>query len=280
VGGNQVKFTVLGGQGFIGSNVVRYLRESKDQVYVPQRGDQSILNEALGHVIYCIGLTADFRQRTHDTVRAHVCYLSEILEKAHFDSLLYLSSTRVYANMSSASEDQKLIVNPQDSDDLYNLSKLLGESLCFSSGRPNVRVVRLSNVCGVDFSNPMFIFSIIRDAVDKKKVVLSVSLDSEKDYVSIDDVVKLVREIATRGRHRLYNIASGVNTTNRDLLRSIQSITGCALEVSENAEKKVYPKISISRIREEFHFSPASLSDVIAAMVYAHKSASTSTRGG
>jgi nucleoside-diphosphate-sugar epimerase len=273
-------FTVLGGQGFIGSNLVKYLRESDDEVYVPQRGDQSILRKALGHVIYCIGLTADFRQRTHDTVRAHVCYLSEVLEKTRFDSLLYLSSTRVYANMTRTSEDQALTVNPQDPDDLYDLSKLMGESLCFSCGRPNVRVARLSNVYGLDFKNPMFIFSVIRDAVDEKKVILSVSLDSEKDYVSINDVVNLLREIAIRGHHRLYNVASGVNTTNRELLQSVQSITGCTLEVSENAEKITYPKISISRIREEFNFSPASLADAIAAMVHAYKSTSTSPSRG
>jgi nucleoside-diphosphate-sugar epimerase len=271
-----LKFTVLGGHGFIGSHLVRYLQSLGEEVFSPSREDQTIFRRELGHVFYCVGLTADFRQRTHDTVRAHVCYLSEVLEKARFDSLLYLSSTRVYANMPSTGEDQKLIVNPQDSDELYNLSKLMGESLCFSSGRPNVRVVRLSNVYGVDFTNPMFIFSVIRDAVEKKKVMLSVSLDSEKDYVSIEDVVKLVREIAIRGRHRSYNIASGVNTTNRELLQSIQSITGCALEVSEEAERIAYPRISISRIRNEFDFSPASLNDGIAGMVHAYKSAAAS----
>jgi nucleoside-diphosphate-sugar epimerase len=275
-----MKFTVLGGQGFIGSNLARYLRKSKDEVYVPKRGDQSILRKHLGHVVYCIGLTADFRQRSHDTVRAHVCYLSEVLEKAHFDSFLYLSSTRVYSDMPSTNEDQLLMVNPQDADDLYNLSKLMGESLCFSSGLRNIRVVRLSNVYGVDFTNPMFIFSVIRDAVEKKKVVLSVSLDSEKDYVGVEDVVKLMRKIAIRGRHRLYNIASGVNTTNRELVQLIQRITGCAVQVSEKAERIVYPRISIGRIRDEFGFSPASLDDGVARMVYAFKSAVASGSRG
>ncbi len=269
-----MRFTILGASGFIGSHLQGYLVELGNEVLTPPRAAPSVFKDDLGSVIYCIGLTADFREKPFDTVRAHICYLSDVLEKAHFDSLLYLSSTRVYANMPSTSEDQVLTVNPQDPDDLYDLSKLMGESLCFSCGRPNVRVARLSNVYGLDFTNPMFIFSVIRDAVDKKKVTLSISLDSEKDYVSINDVVKLLREIAIRGHHRLYNIASGVNTTNRELLQSIQSITGCTLEVAGNAEKIVYPKVSISRIREEFGFSPASLDDAIAPMVHAYKSSS------
>ena len=34
-----------------------------------------------------------------------------------------------------------ITVNPQNGDDLYNLSKLAGEALCLASGRPGTRVV-------------------------------------------------------------------------------------------------------------------------------------------
>jgi len=33
-----------------------------------------------GHVIYCIGLTADFRQKPFETIEAHVSKLAEVAQ--------------------------------------------------------------------------------------------------------------------------------------------------------------------------------------------------------
>jgi nucleoside-diphosphate-sugar epimerase len=262
-----MKFTIFGSSGFIGSSLSRYLRGLGDLVFEPERGNRHIFDESLGHAIYCIGLTADFRQKPFETVRAHVCYFSEILEKARFDSLLYLSSTRVYANSIRTIEDQMLSVNPKDPDDLYGLSKLMGESLCFTSTRPDVRVVRLSNVFGNDYTSSTFVSSVISDAVDKKSVNLNLDLKSEKDYVSIDDVVKLLRDIAGGGRHRLYNLASGRNTSNEDLLKAIHEVTHCTVRVNEEAKHLSFPKISVQRIKEEFDYSPVHVIDSIPKLV-------------
>jgi len=79
-----MKFTVLGAGGFIGSHLLAHLRQAGHDCFAPARGDATLFAEELGHVIYCIGLTADFRSRPFDTVRAHVCLLADVLEKAPF----------------------------------------------------------------------------------------------------------------------------------------------------------------------------------------------------
>ena len=84
--------------------------------------------------IFAIGLTADFRSRPLDTMDAHVSALAEVLRCGRFDSLTYLSSTRVYAGLPRGCGNATLVVNPSDASDLYNLSKLAGEALCL--GRP------------------------------------------------------------------------------------------------------------------------------------------------
>ena len=71
---------VIGGAGFIGSHLLAHLEKSGYECFAPARDDASVFERELGHVIYCIGLTADFRQRPFDTVRAHVCFLAEVLE--------------------------------------------------------------------------------------------------------------------------------------------------------------------------------------------------------
>jgi len=65
-------------------------------VICPTR-DESLDGRDLGHIIYCIGITADFRRRPHDTITAHVTKLQEVLTRTSFESLVYLSSTRVYS---------------------------------------------------------------------------------------------------------------------------------------------------------------------------------------
>ena len=249
-------FTILGSSGFIGSHITKYLRELQIDYFAPMRDDPAIFNNHLGHVIYCIGLTADFRAKPFEAVQAHVCNLLNVVDKTEFDSFLYLSSTRVYNGIENTEENSTLKVNPLVFGDLYNISKLMGESVCFASRKPLVRVVRLSNVYGNDSTSDNFIVSIIQEALLENKVTLKTSLESTKDYIKVDDVVKLLIQIAREGKSNIYNIASGVNISNRTILENIQSLTGCEIEVVPNAETIIFSPISTRKIRNEFSFTP------------------------
>jgi hypothetical protein len=111
--------TVLGASGFIGSHLVKRLEERGIPCNAPGR-DQTISTGNAGDVIYCIGLTSDFRSRPFDTVRAHVCKLLEVLQDWEFDSLLYVSSTRLYrSDMPEAREEDSFQFNSLNPSDLY-----------------------------------------------------------------------------------------------------------------------------------------------------------------
>jgi len=142
-----MRFTVLGARGFVGSHLVSFLENEGADCITPARAEQ-LDGGNLGHVIYCIGLTADFRTRTFDTVESHVCALLDILKNCYYDSFLYLSSTRVYKNAQSTNEEAALRVTPHNPDDMYNISKIMGESLCLTIDNPSVRIARMSNVVG------------------------------------------------------------------------------------------------------------------------------------
>jgi nucleoside-diphosphate-sugar epimerase len=259
-------FTVLGASGFIGSSLVRRL-EAQDVPYLTPSRDQPVLAGPLGHVIYCVGLTADFRQRPFDTVQAHVCRLSSILERGEFESFLYLSTTRLYAGACAGREEESFRVSPEKPDDLYNISKIMGESLCCASGRPRVRIARLSNVYGGDFSSMNFLSSIIRDAVNDGAVSLQTALDSEKDYVALEDVVAMLPRIAADGREQIYNVASGANTTTEAIVEELRRLTGCTVRVAAAAPAFKFPAVSIDRVRKEFGFRPRALLDSLPALV-------------
>jgi len=264
-----VRFTVFGSRGFIGSHLTRALHAAGHDCFTPDRNDTAPAAD-LGHAIWAIGLTADFRQRPIDTVRAHVAAMLDVLEKGDFDSFLYLSSTRVYAGSPTATEETTFTVDPMNGSDLYNLSKLLGESVCHAAERKNVRIARLSNVFGADFESSNFLSTVIRDAVEKGEVVFSTSADSAKDYVSIDDVARMLIEIAIRGEQRVYNIAAGENTTNAEIAAAL----GCNTRFADDAGTIAFPTINIDRLRQEFDYKPVRLVDALPALVRLYRAVS------
>jgi nucleoside-diphosphate-sugar epimerase len=253
------RFVVLGASGVIGRRLVTALRNAGEEVWTPARGDTEIFSRRLGHVIYAIGVTADFRTRPFDAVQAHVCTLTNFLRKAEFDSFLYLSSTRVYSGANKCSEDTLLQVRSQEPSDLYNLSKLMGESICFSSGHKEVRVARLANVVGGDDPHSTnFLPTLWREA-QAGKILLQSTLTSKKDYIHIDDVVNLIPRIATHGQHKLYNVASGIQISHGQWVDYFKELTGCTVQIATNAAEIFFAPIDVTRVCGEFGFVPRPL---------------------
>lgn len=264
---NTRHFTVIGASGFIGSRLVDHVRASGHRCDAVGRGEPWH-GRALGHVLFCAGVTGDFRTRPLDTIDAHVCTLADLVRTGRFDSLVYLSSTRVYKRHDggSAFEDDVIRLDPQAPDDLYALSKLTGEAIALSApGRASV--VRLSNVYGEAFDQPGFLFSLLADALSTGRIELQTSETSCRDFIGIDDVVSLLARIALDGRQRLYNVASGTNLTSGDLAHRIAALTGATIIVRPGAPTVTFPRIEIDRIRTEFGVTPASVLDDLPRLV-------------
>ncbi len=250
-----MKFTIFGGNGFIGSNLSLYLKSLGHEVFVPTNLDEIDKSENLGHVIYAIGLTGNFRDLPFATVDAHVTKLLKLIDKSKYDSWLYLSSTRIYFSSSNTDETASINVFP-NSDSIYDISKLLGESICLSIGNNKVRVVRLSNVIGKGQSKSTFIGSLINEIKSGNNILIKEDQASSKDYIAISDVVRLLYLIATIGRKRIYNLASGTLTTHESLANIIKKNLNYNVCFLNNSNLRKFPKINIDRIVNEFSFEP------------------------
>ncbi len=252
-----MKYTILGSSGFIGKNLSKSLFDQKFEAIESNRNHpdwlKNILKNDLGHVIYCIGLTADFRKKPFETIDAHICILKDILKTGNFKSLTYLSSTRVYEGGLETTEDAILKVSPINPSHFYNLSKLMGESLCINSAK-NVKIIRLSNVYGNEMNSNNFLCSVLSEAAKTGKVNFQTSPESSKDFISITDVVNLVPKIAVNGSHSIYNLASGKNTSNKTIA-NILSKEGVGVSFSKDAVDWSFPEIKVDRIKNEFPYN-------------------------
>ena len=255
-------FTILGAAGFIGGALAASLQERGFTVHAITRASLPAMFAAhrpLGHVIDCIGLTGDFRIRPLDTAEAHVGLVARCLSELRFASFLLLSSTRVYARSAATHEDAELPTLPTVPSDLYNLTKLAGEALGLADPRPTIRVARLSNVYGPGMPAETFLGQVLQDGTQTGSVVFRQGPASAKDYVSLDLVLRLLPMIAMTGRHRLYNVAAGVDTTHEAIAQTLATTAGWQTSFASHAPTVRNLPIETARIATEFGATSCSL---------------------
>jgi nucleoside-diphosphate-sugar epimerase len=246
--------TVIGARGFIGAQLAGRLEAAGMAVAAVGRGDP--MPARPGHVYFCAGLTADFRARLHDTVEAHVTLISKILQRDDFESLTYLSSTRVYQRARSGDEDALLTVDPREPSDLYNLSKLTGEALCLADPREGVRVVRLSNVVGAADPSANFLNAVLREARQEGEVLMLAGAKAAKDYIALEDAVEAIHRMPLRACSRLVNVAAGRRVSNAEVAQLLQTLLGVTTRFATPANEIVFPAVANRRMREELGVEP------------------------
>lgn len=261
--------TVIGARGLVGGRLCALLEERGAHPWCPVREQESELYlRPLGVVYYCAGLTADYRARPFDTVEAHVSLLARILKTADFERLVYLSSTRLYDSLTEGEgrEDAMLMFSSADPRHLYDLSKSLGENLCLTASEGRAIVARLSCVLGDSLQDDGFIPALLSEAQAKSTLQVASSPYFARDYIGLDDVVELLVHIATHGQERIYNVASGVNISNREVFDWVERLTGCKVTPTMNNSIHA-PQVSIERIRREFDFKPTPLGTLMERML-------------
>lgn len=260
----MLTFTILGAAGFVGRALSVALQAQGHIVHPVTRSALPALlanRGSAGHVIDCIGLTADFRTRPYDTAEAHVGITARALAGLRFDSFLFLSSTRVYARAHDTREDAALPLLPHDPSDLYNLTKLTGEALCLADKRSGVRVARLSNIYGRAMGTDSFLGQVLAEGAATGGVVFRQSAASAKDYVSLAQLRRVLPRMAMSGRQRLYNVAAGCNTSHGAIAAALTHRFGWRCMFLPDAPTVAFPPIDTGRLTEEF--GPA-LSDLSA----------------
>lgn len=261
-------YSVIGAHGFIGKHLVKHLLAKGKTPYTPARDNAGIFSRPLGHVIYCAGLTADYQARPFDTVEAHVSLFAKLLKEAVYSSVTYLSSTRLYDSGGAVGrEDAVLPLDPNEPRHLYDLSKALGENLCITSGKPNVRAARLACVYADDLSSDVFLHKVIWATRKVREARFDVAPDAARDYVHMDDVVQALLAIAERGSRPIYNVASGVNVSNADLFKLIRRIDGCKIDATLPPAGRTDPSIDVSSIKADFGLRPRLLDSYLPTLL-------------
>jgi nucleoside-diphosphate-sugar epimerase len=245
-----VSYTVVGARGFIGAAFLRSLAERGVEAIGLTHAQALEFTGDLGDVIYASGVAWDANRRLTDAVRMHVDVPLALLGK-RLRSLTYVSSTRVYGDSVTTHEATPASIAQGD---VYAATKTAGEIIVFSDPRPEMRVVRLSNVYGPSFRSGLMSSEFLRQAATTRAIEVRSGRDSEKDHVSVQDVVDVTLRIVASGKERVYNVGAGRNTKQGELLDRIAAVSGARVDVKPGSPAIRFAPIDVTRIRNEFGF--------------------------
>ncbi|ELA7919003.1 SDR family oxidoreductase [Vibrio alginolyticus] len=264
----MTKYTVFGGSGFIGSEFVKTLKLLNHDVYVPDRNSSDVFERDLGIIIYCAGY-GDCIRDPFNVLQANTILLSELLKKAKFDKLIYLSSTRVYMNSECSMVENNLTIEFDDNRKLFNLTKLAAEELCAKSNR-NCLIIRPSNVFGAALKSDLFLPSITRNAILNNVVDMYVDKLYAKDYIFVSDLVRATLDIlnVNNSNFKIVNVASGENTTAKDIADVLVRHIGCKVVWHDNiATNETFPITDVSYMSDCISFKPLNVLDALEGMI-------------
>lgn len=264
-----MRILITGGAGFIGSHIAEYfqgkaeirildnlragnMRNIRDLDVEFIRGDvrdRVKLARAMEGVDYVFHLAAmigvpESMEHPLDCVDINVNGTLMVLEeaaKAGVKKLIYASSAAVYGNNSNIIRREDMNADP---DSIYAVTKLDGEHYCkiFSeSGKLKTVSLRYFNVFGPRqdpesaYAAAPALFS--NRAIHGQKIRIFGDGEQSRDFVYVDDVVKVNAFFMENDLEGVYNVATGKTVTINELVKRILFVTDSQSEVEYLPER-------------------------------------------
>lgn len=169
-------------------------------------------------IIHLAAITAlpDCETNAVETINVNVSGTMNILEcarKWNVPHVIFASTSAVYENNKEKVFTEDLKVNPRL---WYSLSKKMSEEVCESYrlnyGMP-VTTLRFFNVFGprqdIHRKHPPLINYIVREIMNNNSPILHSNGEQSRDYIHVDDVVKLIDLCLEKKPDDTFNVCTG-----------------------------------------------------------------------
>ena len=285
-----MNFLITGAAGFLGSSLANHLAREGHQVrglddlstgdpqaLVPDvhftRGDVSdrpklwtLLQEV--DVVYHLAARVSVPEsvlypRDYNTVNVGgTVALMEAMRDVGVRRVVLASSGAVYGDLGVQTLTESITPNPRSP---YAVSKLAAEYYVRTIGRLwGIETVslRIFNAYGpgqhLPASHPPVVPHYLKQAIRGGTLVAHGDGSQTRDYVYVDDVISALVASATAPNINglVINVGSGVETSIRDLIKSVLDVTGGKAEVIYNAQTSG----GVSRMRADLSLAQEKLS--------------------
>jgi len=201
-----------------------------------------VLKDQYDCIIHLAAVTAlpDCEINAVETINVNVAGTMNILEcarKWNVPHVIFSSTSAVYEGNKEKLFTEDLDINPRL---WYSLSKKMAEEVC-ESYRINydmsITTLRFFNVFGprqdIHRKHPPLINYIVRELKNNNPPILHSDGEQKRDYVHVDDVVKLIDICLEKKPDDTFNVCTGT-------LISVNQIVNCIRELFENDIQPVY----------------------------------------
>lgn len=191
-------------------------------------------------IIHLAAITAlpDCEVNAVDTIDVNVAGTMNVLEcarKWNVSHVIFASTSAIYENNKEEVFVENLDVNPRL---LYSLSKKMAEEICESyriNYNMTITTLRFFNVFGpkqdIHRKNPPLLNYLVREIRKGNQPILHSNGEQKRDYVHVDDVVRLIGICLDERPNDTFNVCTGV----------LLSVNQIVQYVSEKFESDIQP---------------------------------------
>ena len=202
----------------------------------PQLADK--LLDRYDCIIHLAAITAlpDCESNVNDTININVAGTTNIMEcarKWNVPHVIFASTSAIYENNEEKIFTENLEVNPRL---WYSLSKKMAEEVC-ESYRINygmsITTLRFFNVFGprqdIYRKNPPLLNYLVREIMQDKQPILHSTGEQARDYIHVDDVVKLIDICLEKKPDDTFNVCSGSLLSVNQIVKYVSGILNSSI---------------------------------------------------
>lgn len=214
----------LTGKGFLGNALLNKI----DAVHIPHEEIDSFVLKDVEKVYFCSAY-GNMSDHTNDDliIKANLLDLITIFNKIkdkNFKSFVYISTSSV-----------KLPVQT-----MYSRTKKAAEEILMGyieKYHLPITIIRPYSITGVGEQPKHLIPVLINAAINDLPVNLC---EGSHDYIDIDDMVNGILNLSDHQAQGVYELGTGVSTTNKKVLEIVEFVTGKKIKVNEVPQLRKY----------------------------------------
>jgi UDP-glucose 4-epimerase len=255
------KIAIVGGSGFIGSNLankldnpyildtVRPLQSSNyifptDVTTDSIKGALSIIKPKIVYYMAAIMRSEDCRTDPANSTLVNIQGLSNTLAACrdlNIDRFIYSSSVHVYAGVRDKVASESTVLDSNVPAHIYPTSKLAGEMIVKSFNMLYdipYTILRYGIVYGPGGHSDMVVHSFVKNYINQKPLHLDGGGTARRNFIHIDDLVAgNVAALKSAALNETFNICSSDSTTVKEVGRIVQNLGDHAGEYTSTPKR-------------------------------------------